>query len=202
MFNTAGNSNLWDISGFFEHLQPESTAKEFCGLVLSGIEGAEDKYPPLSPECLLGLRVELPLEKIQEIFDQYHVIVLRDPSASESLLVGCGNSPITDVICKGEGHNHEHEEFVTIDPDITKNPTIIGAFGTQESLHSFLPQKHYIKLVNELSSVAFSANEITKNTLDCMAEDFKCYEMKSNGDVKEESGFHASKIFDQNAGLY
>lgn len=181
---------------FCEELQEGTFAREFCDSIVASLdhEGGAER--------LRGLTVELPLEEIRRIFDEHRVILLRDASASRSLLVGCGNSPITDIICKGEGHNHEHAGIVTIDPDITKNPTVIGAFGSQESLHAFLPKKHYTSLISELSSVAQTVDDISKRTLDCMADDFKCYAMNSAGELIEEKSFRESKLFNQNSCLF
>lgn len=180
---------------FCDSLPKGTIAREFTNSILSEIDRTG------GASRLTGLKVDLTLDQIKEIYEKYHVIQLRDVIASKSLLVGCGNSPITDVICKGDGHNHTHEEYVTVDPSILMNPTLIGAFGVQESLHDFLPKRFYVKLVTEASSVVQKADDACKNMLECMASDFKSYAMDIRGELKEEN-YTASSLFNENSWLY
>jgi hypothetical protein len=82
-----------------------------------------------NPNILDQLKIDLPLSKIEEIFNKFGIIVLRKPK-EENLLFYCGNSPIYSSAMKKhynkESSSHKHEEYETIDCDILMNPTIVS----------------------------------------------------------------------------
>lgn len=120
---------------------------------------------------LQKLHVTLSIEKIKQIFAEFHVILLREFPQSHKLLIGCGNSPIRDGY-----HKHKHDEYFTIDPDISMNPVIVGIFGKQSRLHKLLPWGHFESLTSE----GMIIDKTEKDTFNCMVDGFTYFKMQRN----------------------
>lgn len=58
---------------------------------------------------------------------------LRPANTSKRLLIGCGNRPDPNEV-PFEVDDHDHENFVTVDPSILMNPTVVGMFGASMGL--------------------------------------------------------------------
>jgi hypothetical protein len=125
------------------------------------------------------LDIELPIEKIEEIFHKYSVIQLR-PLQSERLVVGCGNLPL-QVGCRafhssvglmgfrrhqefftGYQRRHAHEGNDTIDIDIRMNPTVVGLFGKDRMTQFFQEQGKFYKEI-EPEAVFVEGDEEVEN---------------------------------------
>jgi hypothetical protein len=70
------------------------------------------------------------------------------------LLIGCGNSPLIpsnkphkneseEQFKKRYNEEHIHKDFITINPELTMNPTIVGAFGFDEGINKYLKEKNH-----------------------------------------------------------
>lgn len=77
----------------------------------------------LTIDTLQKLDIDYTLAQIKENFERTGLIILRDPYAQTSLLLGCGNNPQTAAFSK----DHSHEVYITINPQLSMNPTIVGA---------------------------------------------------------------------------
>ena len=67
------------------------------------------------------------IEKIKEIYQSHGVIQLREIKDCKKLLIGCGNSPIHSY--DDDERDHTHNGCITVNPEISVNPTIIGEIG-------------------------------------------------------------------------
>lgn len=125
-------------------------------------------------EYINQLDITLPIDKIKKIFEEYGVIQLREAETSTKLLLGCGNCPVDPQF-----HNdkHKHEGFVTINPALSMNPTIIGAFGIDEGLSRLLRENYYDSLHAEAVTLASSSAKIHVTALKCLKTNFKTYEI-------------------------
>lgn len=98
------------------------------------------------------LTIELPFDQIKTIFKEKGVIQLRPASTASKLLLGCGNSPIVSALQNYYPEMfkfHTHQEYITINPDIFMNPTIVAYFGT-DNLEAILPKNHFNEIATEL----------------------------------------------------
>lgn len=111
------------------------------------------------PEALNNLDVNLSWNEIEDVFNKYGVIQLRKIDGdSHKLLLGCGNYPIDEGF---RDWGHFHKGMTTINPEITKNPTIIAAFGIDD-LTNLLPEKQYNTLVFEFFGNLKKTDELVK----------------------------------------
>ena len=108
-----------------------------------------------------------------------YAIQLRPIKNNETkLLIGCGNNPTSiyyhypynqnrNYLIKCNNYNnkrcnkrcnlnHIHENYVTIDPDISMNPTIITMFGKKKL--PFLPDHYFSKIETEGINLAYFKN--------------------------------------------
>ena len=159
---------IWELYGeFVESLKTpgasDNSVLSYCqysGMV--GVSASADfdtlektanggAYPP----SLRDLTVDLPIEEIEDIFIKYGVIQLRaiDPTVTR-LLLGCGNSPIDPHYYPG----HHHQGSITINPQLSMNPSIVAGFGFHD-LSGILPENHFTQLAEE------STNPITYDGL-------------------------------------
>ncbi len=102
------------------------------------------------------LTIELPFDQIKTIFKEKGVIQLRPANSASKLLLGCGNSPIVSALQNNYGNGvekmfkfHTHEDFITINPEIFMNPTIVAYFGIDD-LETILPKNHFNEIATEL----------------------------------------------------
>lgn len=80
------------------------------------------------------LNVTTPFEVMEKVYKQYHTVVLRLFSRdTKKVLGGCGNTPLSaDAGQKASEEyrsEHHHEEYVTADIDLGKNPNMVGSVG-------------------------------------------------------------------------
>jgi len=98
-------------------------------------------------------------DEIKYAFDNYRVIPLRKINPLlNTLIIGCGNNPISDsggnpLNLKNFEHaeyrsEHYHSSAITIDPCMSKNPTIVGMFGWQP-IAGLFGGKQFKKIVLE-----------------------------------------------------
>jgi len=87
---------------------------------------------------LADLDVEYTMDEIEHIYNEYGIIILRDPTLSALLLLGCGNNPF-DEYYKG----HSHANMITYDPSITMNPTVIGSLEFNTGFQRYLADRHH-----------------------------------------------------------
>lgn len=123
------------------------TGKGGCGAEQSCYEYDETRHEKISrrdcsEEVFRALDIQLTPAQVRECFARFGIIVHRQPK-ERTLVIGCGNLPpykegfnvsqIDDYI----GHEkqqeyrqkHAHEQCDTIDPDFSRNPTILCSFG-------------------------------------------------------------------------
>lgn len=108
---------------------------------------------------LKNLDLDFPIEYIETIYYYFGIIPLRNPLSSQSLLLGCGNNPLTATSNLSNKEQHDHSYCVTVDPYILSNPTIIGAIpynsGVIDYIYSLSMGKHkYNRLFGEGVSIA------------------------------------------------
>jgi hypothetical protein len=125
------------------------------------------------------------LDDVKNIFDEYHVIQLREVGISKNLLLGCGNDPV-DPIYANRDHNHDGME--TINPELSMNPHVVAAFGIDEGLNCLLPKRHYENLYGEAITLDvkladFMKKETAKEALECLTRDFNTFEIGEEGSV-------------------
>lgn len=112
----------------------------------------------------------------------------------DKLLIGCGNNPTSicyhlpmdpefdkecysysdgnewwakQIISQHKTDNHEHLEYITMDPNVTMNPTIIGFFGWYEIPEELIPQNSISDIDFEgisLDSLRYTQSEYYKLT--------------------------------------
>jgi len=103
--------------------------------------------------------LSLTMNDIQNAFDKYKIILLRKINPSfDTLIIGCGSYPLSDS--SGNKLNlkdfeasefrseHSHLQAITIDPCMSKNPTIVGMFGWHQMAELF-EGKQFSKIVLE-----------------------------------------------------
>ena len=88
----------------------------------------------LGKNKLIGIKTEYSIDQIEKNFDKYGIIILRNVKYSSYLLLGCGNTPIMGYDPK----IHDHVDYTTINPEITMNPTIIGALGYDDGIIQYM----------------------------------------------------------------
>jgi hypothetical protein len=106
------------------------------------------------------LNVDCSIKDIRENYEKYGVLVLR-PLKTQKLLLGCGNGPVESP------HNiprHNHELYDTINPELSMNPTIVGAFG-EDNLQALLPT--YTEVVFECYTPSNSESFLTHFSHHC-----------------------------------
>jgi len=123
------------------------TGKGDCGAEQSCYEYDETRKEKIarrdcSEEVFRALDIQLTPAQVRECFARFGVIVHRQPKESR-LIIGCGNLPpykegfyisqVDDYIGHENRHEyrqkHAHEQCDTIDPDFSRNPTILCSFG-------------------------------------------------------------------------
>lgn len=121
------------------------------------------------------LNITLPIDKIKDIFNKTGLIQLREADTSKKLLVGCGNGQIGDGGCKSK-----HDGYITINPEIEMNPTIVGAFGHDDNLNLILKEGFFEEFHSECVTLGSTFSELSKNTFKPMIKGFKIYEITSD----------------------
>lgn len=137
----------------------------------------QDQY--MGSEVLRFIEVDYTIDQIEQNFEKYGIIILRDPTKSKKLLLGCGTKPL--IILK----NHEHKDFTTINPQLSMNPTIVGAFGVDDGIERFFIDVNYKfdDLYGEAVTIAFDEKtaEMTADKLDKIMEpNYGVYELDGN----------------------
>jgi hypothetical protein len=115
-------------------------------------------------EAYQDLKIELPHSEIENTYEKYGYVPLRKFGVKKRLVFCCGNLTPQDrniySIDYGYGEGcqyrkeHQHEDADTIDPDILRNPTVVGAFYEDQvfyekygkpidKLKEFFPRHHY-----------------------------------------------------------
>lgn len=203
-------------------------------------------------EAMSALDITLPIQKIEAIFKETGIIVLRSPLSSRKLLLGCGSEPcpyskfqsidkiptatssdsdtdsdtdysesdsdtdddveyyyketpsekaageissykwteaeLSESIAIGPedcdfdpsdptnySKMHAHKGFVTIDPQLGRNPTIVGAFGTDKGVTQSLPRDFYKGLYPECMALGAKPDSFPRSTIQCMKKSFVTY---------------------------
>jgi hypothetical protein len=129
------------------------------------------------------LNVIIGIEKIREVFQKFGVIQLREVDSSTKILIGCGNSPIDLCFTNHRHEDHRHEGWVTVNPEITMNPSIIAAFGMDKQLTRVLPLKFYDCVYGEAVTLAHTFADFDTTVLDVMKDGFKTYQTGCDGPV-------------------
>lgn len=107
----------------------------------------------------LSIDSSLTPEAIQHAYDNYKIIPLRGFNPyTNILIIGCGNYPLSDsggnaLNLKNYGaieyrSEHAHMNAITLDPCMSKNPTIVGMLGWQP-LAPYFKGKRFEKIVLE-----------------------------------------------------
>ncbi len=142
-------------------------------------------------KALQNLNVDYSFEDIEKNYKKYGIIILRDPTKSKILLLGAGNSPI---IPRPMG-KHQHEGHITINPQLSMNPTIVGAFGFDEGINRFMKdKKHTFDVLSaEGVTIAPSFKVLKQNptffeALKMLQKDFKNHEINDKNEVTEDFG--------------
>lgn len=146
---------------------------------------------------LFDLDIEYTIEQIKYYYDKYGIIVLRNPFASKKLLLGCGNKPLEHG--NFDSGIHAHNGYITINPEITMNPTIIGAFGVDDGIKQLYLDIgfKFNEIIGEAVTIYVVENspvtEKLKLTLDTvMIPDYKVGEIDYKIDyVPDKKGFDA-----------
>lgn len=138
------------------------------------------------PSPLDNLIVTIPLKEIIRTYGTYGILQLRPIGDYKKLLLGCGNNPIL-----GYEEGHHHKETITINPQLSKNPTIVGFFGVHD-LTPIIPHQHFEILIdevcNEIEVTEFHLDEIIKKTL---TDDHKFFSVKKENNIPQvdEKGY-------------
>lgn len=120
-------------------------------------------------DMLKNLDIDYTIEEIESSFDKYGVIMLRPIGGMESLLLGCGNCPVDSNF---SDKVHAHTGYDTINPELTMNPTVVGAFGVDKGLLELLPKDHYKRLSGERLTIALYPEDFDHQYLECCKSDF------------------------------
>lgn len=143
------------------------------------------------PDKIDNLTIELPIEKIIELYKETGVIVLRDPAKTDALLVGCGNSPLDPVSDYGTGvDEHEHQKFITVNPNILDNPSVVSFFGKDNKKLTKLFEKTRKRPFDTLAfeashPIAETISDIRSYDYSFLKPDFAVIELTGH---KEEPG--------------
>ena len=98
-------------------------------------------------EIIRKLKIDYTMEQIREIYEKHGVLALR-PLKGDKLLLGCGNNPVDpNFVTKPR---HEHDDYDTVNPQISMNPSLVAAFGVNK-LKGLLPNTY-----EELAFEAFT----------------------------------------------
>lgn len=120
-------------------------------------------------DFLKNLTIEYCQSCIRLMFNKYNIIVLRDPTTSHNLLLGCGELPLVKTRKEWDPREHVHEDYITINPELSVNPTIVCAFGYEEGLYKLFkdkyPEHKYKVLCTEHVTIASSGSELFKNKI-------------------------------------
>lgn len=144
-------------------------------------------------ELFEKLNIELSMDEIEDIYRKTGVIVLRRPSAADGILVACGNSPIASNYAETEDNKHTHLRFITIDPDIMMNPTIIAFFlkqnsGLARAFSIFMPNTKFNLLAFEAASpIAKTYEEIKHYDFSFFEPNFKTVEVDRFDEINTSS---------------
>jgi len=106
-----------------------------------------DEYADSYRDMIRKLDIQYTIEDIRENFEKYGVLLLR-PLKGIKLLLGCGNKPVCPYLAAQP--YHEHDEYDTVNPEISTNPGLIAAFGAND-LSEILPNTY-----EELAFEAFT----------------------------------------------
>lgn len=106
-----------------------------------------------------SIQIDYPIDEIINNYNKYGIIILRDPTKSNKLLIGCGNNPYPTSVTPGV---HAHDGFVTINLDISTNPTIIGTIGVDVGIIDFLKSKNHKYNVLATEAVSLGGRESLK----------------------------------------
>lgn len=164
-----------------------------------------------NPVIMDSLNIENDIKDIEQNYIKYGCLILRDPKSSNKFLTGCGNNPVEQYYLE-EDKNHQHSQYITLDPSLLMNPTIIGIFGHGESNN--LP--FYFKDINFKYDLFASEGYYTYNSLeefnnDVFIKNAVKYMFKENFDVvsltdnkyktygKGYEGLKSSAIIDTNS---
>lgn len=75
-----------------------------------------------------NLNIELPSSMIKSIYEKWKVIQLRTIN-SKVLILGCGSGPLIYGSSEvGFKEKHAHQNEITMSPELSFNPTIVGFF--------------------------------------------------------------------------
>jgi hypothetical protein len=106
-----------------------------------------------------NMEVDYSMDQIEDNYEKYKIIILRDPTKSKNLLVGCGTKPLIELA------DHQHPDFTTINPEISINPTIVGALGADPGIEQFFIDNNY-KFDNFYAeAVTLASNETIANNI-------------------------------------
>ena len=162
------------------------------------ITGIEHTISQIIIGNLSNLNIGLPIEEIELIFAKYGIIVLRMPD-SNSMLVGCGNEPQKGDFADPakDDPDHKHIGLVTLNVEISFNPTIIAAFGFDSGLNRFYEEYRCPKieyLYSEAASIVMNVEEnekaylremIKSNISEILDPNFGIGELEPNRTPKE-----------------
>lgn len=134
------------------------------------------------------LDIQMPYAEMKRIYDEHGVIQLRPITEDQrTLLLGCGEGFVS-----GGEEKHSHPGTTTINPELSANPTIVGAFAVNRGLIDLLPQGHYDTLAMEAVTIAGKASSFDPAFLTPMQEGFKVVEL---GEEKPFKSIYESNLF-------
>lgn len=109
------------------------------------------------------LKIEKTYNEIKKIYDQYEIIVLRNPF-KEYIFIGNNPTVINNVI--------------TVDIDLDKNPTIIAHFGDDNIIKFYKDAEFKFKGI--FMDTSLNSQTLYKTFTEIFINDFSSFDLKNN----------------------
>lgn len=124
--------------------------------LIASITGSMTMFAQLEEVCIT---TDYTFEEIKQNFEKYGIIILRDPTKSKKLLIGCGNS------CDNDTHSHIGD--VTMNPELVTNPTIVGGLFFDHGIEKYMNDHNwkYKTLASECCTLSSNGYENFKNNI-------------------------------------
>lgn len=124
--------------------------------LIASITGSITMFAQLEELCIT---TDYTIEEIKQNFEKYGIIILRDPTKSKKLLIGCGNA------C--DDNTHSHSDFVTVNPELHTNPSIVGGLFFDHGIEEFMNDHgwKYNVMASECCTLSSNGYENFKNNI-------------------------------------
>jgi hypothetical protein len=124
---------MWDNS---LKIQPDLTFIDYF-LKAFPIDPSQSPFRPTENRTYSFLDIEVTVspERMLELYQKCHVVVFKELTQTETLLIGCGHRPIAldiiDPLPLDDPYpiQHQHPDVYTMDPNPLTNPDVCGFFG-------------------------------------------------------------------------